>query len=125
MPALDGNTTVFGVAVRMTGLTINPRRDQKANYAGLNGTESIDLGDQGGYTTISGRLYGSTKSDLAAAMTNLIDFYDGNPHVLTDSMGVDFPYVKLENLEWDGDASSDATLGYTRRYTARFFHLTI
>lgn len=127
MPALDGNSTVFGIATHAGPPAINPRRDSKANYPGLNGTERIDMGDQGAFSTVTGRLFGGASglAGLNLAISNLLSFYDGKPHVLTDNHGISWANCVLESLEWGERGERDPNLGYTIRYTVRFFHLTI
>lgn len=125
MALLDG-LNVFGIGVICPPPSINPRRDQKANYPGLNGTESLDMGDQGAFTTVTGRLYGTDPGSYQAAVSALMAFFDGNVHVLTDNDGFSWPNVKFESIEWGNERGQrDADLGFTRRYTARFFHLTL
>jgi hypothetical protein len=125
MVTLDGQD-VFGLAVVCPPPAINPRRDQKANYPGLNGTESLDMGDQGAYSTVSGRLVGADKGAYAAAVIALMSFYDGEAHELTDNDGFTWPAAKMESLEWHDDRGMfDPDLGFTRRYTCRFFHLVL
>jgi hypothetical protein len=124
MAAAFNGQNIFGVAVTTSGPSINPRRAQDNQYPALNGTESLDMGDSGAFTTVSGRLHGATQGDLSAARLLLLSYYDGAEYVLTlpeDS----WPNVKLVSVEWGpkGDASPD--LGYSRTYTARFQHLTI
>jgi hypothetical protein len=124
MAALDGDSTVFGIGVTCTPPAINPRRDQKANYPALNGTESLDMGDQGAYSTVSGRLTGGGLPALGVAIGNLLAFYDGQAHLLTDNVGLSWPNVKMESIEWE-KGQIDPDNGYSMRFTCRFFHLTL
>lgn len=125
MALLDGND-IFGQAVHCPPPAINPRRDQKANYPGLNGTESLDMGDQGATSTVTGRIFGANPTLYQLAVTTLLSYYDGNTHDLTDNDGFTWSNVKMESLEWTDDRGLyDPNLGYTRRYTIRFFHLTL
>lgn len=127
MAQLDG-INVFGIATHCPPPAINPRRDSKANYPGLNGTERLDMGDQGAFTNITGRLYGGPSGGLAglnSAIATLLSYYDGRPHILTDNHGVSWPNVVFESLEWGERGERDPELGYTIRYTCRFFHLTL
>ena len=116
---------IFGASVSCLGPAINPRRSQENYYPGVLGVESLDMGDQGAFTTVSGRLYGSTPFALNAARLFFLSFYDGNAYVLVDNLGAVWPNVKLVSFEPEGRGEPDPDLGYSFRYTARFFHLTL
>jgi hypothetical protein len=115
---------IFGTAVVVMGPNINPRRDQKNNFPGLNGTESLDMGDSGCHTTVQGRLYGASLGDISNAILLLLSYYDGRAYTLVTPEGT-WPNVKLESVQIESRGERDPNLGYTRRYTARLFHLTI
>ena len=123
-PSLDGQP-IFGAACQMT-TSDNPRGQQENAFPGLNGLESLDLGLRGRFTTCEGRLYGNSNnlSDLAAAQEIFRSFNDGNTHVLVDTLGLTWLNVKLVSFEPQGKAVFSQQLGYSRRYTARFLHLT-
>ena len=122
-PLLDGSA-VFGVSTICIGPTSHPRREQKANYPGLDGTERLDMGDQGKVTVITGRLFGATEGDLASAFGNLDSYADGQLHVLTDARGTTWSNVIVGSPEPEGRGQFTPDLGYTQRYSIQLFHLT-
>lgn len=124
MPLFNGSA-VFGVAVEVDGPHLRARRTQRNTYPGLNGIESIDLGDEGMETSVSGRLFGDTPSDLTAALNVLRAYVDGNAYLFTDHTGYTWPNVQMVEVTTAGRGQIDPELGYTQRYTARLFHLTV
>ena len=123
MPSLDGYA-IFGTAVSMVTAD-NPRAQQQNAYPGLSGVESLDQGLRGRYTTVTGRLVAADPTNLALAENAFRDFNDGLTHVLIDNFGAVWPDVKLESFEPQGRVQRMAWSGYcTRRYTARFLHLS-
>jgi hypothetical protein len=119
---LDGQF-VFGLTVSMVTAD-NPRGHQQNAYPGLSGIESLDQGLRGRFTTVTGRLWGYNGAGLAAAEETLRAYNDGLTHVLVDTLGRAWPYVKLETFEPQGRIQILAGSGLvTREYVARFLHL--
>lgn len=121
--ATYGGINIFGLELRMTTVD-NPRAHQQNSYPGLSGVESLDQGLRGRFTNVSGRLYGFSPGDLAAAEETFRSYNDGYARVLVDTRGVAWPYVKLLSFEPEMHVRLLAAQGiYTRRYTAQFMHL--
>lgn len=121
-PLLDGSD-VFGLGTKVKGPTAMERRAQNTAYPGLNGIESLDLGDAGMMTEVYGRLFGNNPAALAAAFASLNSFRDGNGHQFTDSDGTVWPDVKLLTVDRTGDKVRSPD-GCSQTYCAKLFHLT-
>lgn len=113
----------LGVAVSMQSAP-NPPEAQVNAYPGVNGLEVLNLGTRGGTTTLSGRAFGTTAADLATAEGLLRALVNGQVGTLVDTLGVSWPNVRMEECKPEGRIQFDPDLGYTRRYTARFLHLS-
>jgi hypothetical protein len=124
MATLDGYP-IFGGAVSM--MTADNTRDRQKNiYVGINGIEALDQGLHGRYTTVSGRFVETAGGvgAIASAEAAFRGFNDGQTHTLVDTMGTTWLNVMLESFEPQGKVELWGN-GYTsRRYTARFLHLT-
>lgn len=124
MATLDGYS-IFGGAVTMA--TVDNTRDRQKNiYPGLSGIEALDQGLHGRYTTVSGRFVetGGGVAAIASAEAAFRSFNDGQTHILVDTMGTVWLNVMLESFEPQGKVELWGN-GYTsRKYTARFLHLT-
>ena len=121
MPTFNGEA-IFGVAVKMATAS-NPRADQKNAFAGLNGVESLDQGDRGTVTTVSGHLIGIGPAGLNAALMLFRSYRDGRAYALVDNFGNTWPFVKLASFEPTGKVNRQ-TDGYcSQAYTATFEHL--
>jgi hypothetical protein len=123
-PTFDGQS-IFGVGVSAPPPSINPRREQRANYPGLDGTESLDLGDEGAFTVVTGRLVGASIDDLQAAFGLLYGYYDGKSYTYVDSVGMSWPNAKVVSIEPEGMGQVDPDLGFTMKYSLKLFHLTL
>jgi phage tail tube protein FII len=124
MPFFDGGA-IFGGAVEVDGPHLRARRQQRNAYPGLNGIESIDMGDEGMESSVSGRLAGATPLDLTAALNVIRSYVDGNAYVFVDHTGYTWTNVLMIEVTTAGRGQLDPELGYTQRYTARLFHLTV
>lgn len=124
MALLDGNV-VFGLAVKCGPPAFNERRLQKASYPALNGMESLDMGDQGAYSTVTGLICGNNPSNYRGAVALLYSYVDGNAHVLTDNDGFSWPNVLVVGIEPSGRGYTDPVLGYCREFSVRLLHLTL
>jgi hypothetical protein len=119
--SFDGNA-IFGGAVKMRTATLK-RATQRAKSPGTQGVESTDLGLEGRYTTVEGRLFGSSPGDLAAAKAAFDSYQNNQAYTLVDTAGTEWPFVILEEFEPELGMSSDPFYGYSVRYRATFFHL--
>jgi hypothetical protein len=119
--SFDGSA-IFGGAVKMRTATLK-RATQRAKSPGTQGVESTDLGLEGRYTTVEGRLFGDTPGDLASAKILFDSYNDGRAYTLVDTAGTTWPFVTLEEFEPELGMSSDPFYGYSVRYRAMFFHL--
>jgi hypothetical protein len=121
MPFFDG-TNIFGAAVKMQTVD-NPRASQENAFPGLSGIESLDQGDRGRFTTVTGLLFGGDPPSQGAAEALFRSYKDGLVYLLTDAYGVSWPFVKLESFEPQGRVMPLLGVGWYRAYTARFRHL--
>lgn len=117
---------IFGVAVTMATAD-NPRSAQVNAYPGLSGTEELDQGLRGRFTTVSGTLTGSDPGSLDAAEALFRSYNDGSVYVLIDNLGRAWTFVKLESFEPQGrirvmNAPGGGVI-YMRTYQSRFKHL--
>lgn len=120
MASLDG-FNVFGRSVTSV-LTNAPREIQETAYAGVSGTESIDLGSRGSYCIIHGTLFGAALSDYIVAESAIRAFQDGLVHTLVDTYGVTFTRARLEEFNPSEEKLVYDPLGrgYSKPYVARF-----
>lgn len=113
---------IFGFLKTMTTV-INPRAFQSNAYPAQNGTEELDNGLRGKFTTCAGLLFGDGPAGLAQAEAIFNSYYDGVPYVLVDNLGTSWDFVKLESFTPTGRVTRDAYNVYRRHYEARFRHL--
>lgn len=121
--ATFNGVNLFGVAVVMNRVS-NPAARQENAYPGLSGVESLTMGLRGRFTIVTGRLYGATVADLNVAEITFESYVDGAAYILVDDYLNTWTNVVLESFEPDGRVQADPHLGYSRRYKARFRHLT-
>lgn len=123
MPSF-GATAIFGANVRMS-TALNPVERQENPFPGLNGVQSLPMGQRGAVTVAHGLLVGSNPANLAFAEALFFSFYDGLAYVLVDTLGRTWNNVVLEGFEPDPTRIRQAPSGaYFREYSARFRHLT-
>jgi hypothetical protein len=121
MASFNGEN-IFGFGVVMQ-TAVNPVARQQNAAPGVNGVAEIIQGQRGAYTAVSGRLNAPSPAGLAAAELTFMSYHDGIPYALVDTLGRTWLWVKLESFEPDtAPIVCDPNYGYSRRYTARFFH---
>jgi hypothetical protein len=91
MATLDGNL-VLGTATTIQMSTI-PNAQQMTQYFGVDGQQTIFGGTRGRTFRISGVLYGVNLLTINAVETALLNYADGNTHVLIDDRGRVWPNV--------------------------------
>lgn len=121
--ATFGGSDIFGRAVTIVTEDLQLDRQENA-FCGLNGVESLTIGERGLFSTATGLLVGSTSGDLAAAENTFRTYRDGIARTLVDTFGNSWSNVILEAFAPQGRVRQDAYHGYFRTYTARFRHLT-
>jgi hypothetical protein len=93
-------------------------------FPGVDGRESLDLGERGRIITASGLIVGATQGDVASALAIFRSYKDGLAYVLTDQFGVSFSNVKLMRFQPSGRVGYSTTHGaYTYAYEATFEQL--
>lgn len=123
MPSYDGSL-IFGNAVIMTTAD-NPRTSQENAFFGLNGVESLDGGQHGRFTTVTGFLFAPSAPSLNASISLFRSYNDGSAYILVDSFGNAWPDVKMESFEPNPKVRRQGGNGdYWITYTARFKHLS-
>lgn len=121
MPSFGG-AAIFGRGVSMATQD-NPLERQENAFPGLDGVESLTLGQRGRFTVVTGVLFGALASDLESAEATFRSYNDGVARTLVDSYGGSWDYALLETFEPQGRIFQDGYYGYGRRYVARFRHL--
>jgi hypothetical protein len=122
MATLDG-FLVFGDAVQ-TITHFEPRAVQTNTYPDpTSHVEHLDQVHSMARTVITGRVHGTSPSDVANWIGALWAFDDGGTHVLVDSDGTTWPAAKFDGLQLDGRGVLAGDYGFSRRYTMRFRHL--
>lgn len=117
-----GGANIFGRSVSSV-TSFSPRADQKNEFFGLNGLESLDGGTRGGQTVVTGVLVGPSSGDLADAEETFRGYADGLSRTLVDTAGKSFAEVKLVSFEPQGKVRQAGNGIYLRPYNARFEHL--
>ncbi len=76
------------------------RRRAERQFAGLDGTVSIDLGASHRSLTLAGRLVADSRAELLAQIQAVEDLNDALPHVLAGPDGRTFYNVRVGGIEW-------------------------
>ena len=118
-----GGSSIFGRSVKFVTEDLNLERQENA-FPGLNGVESLTVGERGLYTNVTGLLVGATASDLGTAESTFRSYRDGIARTLVDSYSASWSNVVLESFNPQGRIRQDPSYGYLRPYSARFRHLT-
>jgi hypothetical protein len=116
---------IFGVSTEIQAAVINPRAQQKNGYPGQSGVESLDQGQRGAFTLVSGRLYGVDASTLSQLIQNFRAYHNGRAYTLVDQFGNSWPWVKLESFQPEGRILRYPDGACSQKYSARFEHLLI
>src|SRR6185437_352564 len=110
MPSFNG-VNIFGKCVVMITVS-NPRAEQKNKYPGLSGTERLDQGAMGLFTSVEGIFEVADYASLNAAEALFRSYIDGNAYIFIDNFGNSWFPVKLLSFEPQGRVRTTGGAGH-------------
>jgi hypothetical protein len=121
MPAFDGITTFFGVAVQIR-TAHNPVEMQMVSAPGVHGVAGLPQGRRGKVSLVRGVLWAANVPALLFAKTLVESYIDGLAYPFVDNFGVAHPRVQVVRFQPDMPVRFDARWRYHFPYEMDLFH---
>lgn len=120
--ATYGGIDIFGRAYSIVPGDIQLDR-QENGFPGLNGVESLTLGQRGLMIQVTGTLFDTGANDLGVIEQAFRSYKDGIARDLVDTLATTFPNVVLESFSPQGMHRQTPAGIRFRKYTAVFKQL--